>query len=313
MPVLADGRQQNHPGLRTRTLGRTTMTVTELSLGGVGFGGLYGPVPEPDGIGAVHRALDLGINYIDTSPLYKDSERRIGIALDGGKRDGIFLSTKTGTHPAHRQDYSAEGTRWTVENSLRLLNTNYIDLLMVHDPQDINAPLAPGAAFDVLHDYKERGVCGAVGMGQRNHDFHRRAIEAGTVDAILTFADYSLIRQTASSLIDDAYSAGVGVIVAQAVMAGLLAGPDPSTDARLRSHPDRAAAMRWHAWARDREVSLLAVALQFVLRNPKVACVVVGAKTAGEIQQNVEVVTMPIPEAIWTELDALIAQQRTMR
>ena len=295
--------------LPRRRLGSTHMHVSVLSLGGVGMGGLYGPADEDDAIATVWRALDLGINYVDTSPLYMESERRFGVALRDIPRDRYYLSTKMGTHPARRGDYSAEATRWSIENSLKLLGTRYVDLLMVHDPPDIGAPLAPGAAFDVLHEYKREGICSAVGMGQRNHEFHRRAIDAGKVDAILTFADYNLVRQTAAPLIDYAASAGVGVILAQAVLAGLLAGPDPSTDERLRKHPDYAASHRWWEWAREREVSLPAVALQFALRNPNVSCVLVGAKTPKEIEENLAAISMPLPEAIWPEVDALISKQ----
>ncbi len=74
--------------------------------------------------------FDLGINYIDTSPLYKESEERLGRVFQalGGKPDNLFLSTKMGTHPARRGDYSAEATRWSVENSLRLLQVDYVEL-----------------------------------------------------------------------------------------------------------------------------------------------------------------------------------------
>lgn len=293
--------------LPRRRLGRTHMHVSVLGLGGVGMGGLYGPADEGDSIATVWRALDLGMNYVDTSPLYLESERRFGVALRDVPRDRYYLSTKMGTHPSRRGDYSAETTRWSIENSLKLLGTRYVDLLMVHDPPDIEAPLAPGAAFDVLHEYKQEGVCGAVGMGQRNHDFHRRAIDAGRVDAILTFADYNLVRQTAAPLIDYAASAGVGVILAQAVLAGLLAGPDPAGDERLRKHPDYAAARGWWEWAREREVSLPAVALQFALRNPNVSCVLVGAKTPKEVEENLAAVSAPLPDGIWSEVEVMIA------
>ena len=295
--------------LPRRRLGRTYMHPSVISLGGVGLGGMYGPTTDDEAVSTIHHALDLGINYVDTSPLYLESERRFGKALEGIPRDRYYLSTKMGTHPARRQDYSAEGTRWSIENSLQLLGVSYVDLLMVHDPADIESPLAPGAAFDVLHEYKKQGVCGAVGMGQRNHDFHRRAIDAGKVDVILTFADYNLVRQTAASLIDHAASAGVGVILAQAVLAGLLAGPDPATDERLRSHPDFAAARRWWEWSRDRDVPLLAVALQYVLRNPHISCILVGAKTPQEIEANITAISTPLPEGIWNEVDAMIARQ----
>src|SRR5688500_8343514 len=123
--------------LSTRRLGHTEMTVSQLSLGGVGIGGLYGPVPEDTAAGAVRRSLELGINYVDTSPLYKESEARLGhtFASMGGRPSGLYLSTKTGTHPERRGDYSAAGTRWSVQNSLRLLGVDSVDLLLIHDPR----------------------------------------------------------------------------------------------------------------------------------------------------------------------------------
>src|SRR4051812_14833623 len=93
-----------------RRLGRSGLMVPALSFGGVGIGGLYGPVDESEAIETVRAAFDLGFRYFYTSPLYLESERRIGIALEGVPRGEIVLSTKTGTHPEHRGDYSWDGT-----------------------------------------------------------------------------------------------------------------------------------------------------------------------------------------------------------
>ena len=112
-------------------------------------GGFYGPLSEEAAGGAVRQAIDLGINYVDTSPLYRESEARLGriFGAMGGMPAGLYLSTKTGTHPQRRGDYSAEGTRWSVENSLRLLGVPAVDLLLLHDPRseaDLEQALGPG-------------------------------------------------------------------------------------------------------------------------------------------------------------------------
>ena len=100
----------------------------------------------------------MGIDYVDTSPLYGESERRIGLALADGWRDRVYLQTKTGTHPTRRGDYSAAATRWSVENSLKLLGTDYLDSVLIHDPEDIEVPLAKDHALEELLRLKEQEV-----------------------------------------------------------------------------------------------------------------------------------------------------------
>jgi aryl-alcohol dehydrogenase-like predicted oxidoreductase len=297
--------------LATRRLGRTDMVVTELALGGVGIGGLAGPVSEADAAGAVHRALELGINYIDTSPFYLESEARLGRVFRamGGKPESLYLSTKMGTHPARRGDYSAAGTRWSVENSLSVLGVDAVDCLLIHDPRsdaELEQALGPGGAVDELERMKQEGKLRWIGLGVREHHWHRRALQSGRVDVILTYADYTLVRQTAASLIDDATRAGVGVLLGQAFISGLLAGPDPATDDRLRGRPDYAAARQWWQWAAEQGVSLPALAIQYCLRNRNVACVLVGAKTAREVEEDVLAATLPISEETGRAVDERI-------
>src|SRR5437868_1062141 len=129
--------------LPRRTMGRLGWSVAALGLGGAWLGVGAGDSPEAQdsaAAAAVHRAIGLGMDYLDTSPLYGESERRVGLALSqahpagGAWRERVRLVTKSGTHPARRGDYSAEATRWSVENSLRVLRTDYLDAVLVHDP-----------------------------------------------------------------------------------------------------------------------------------------------------------------------------------
>src|SRR5581483_12289482 len=108
-------------------------------------------------------------------------ERRVGLALAalGGRPSGLFLSTKTGTHPARRGDYSAEGTRWSVENSLRLLGVDALDCVLIHDPRseaELEQALGPGGAVEELERLREQGIVRTIGLGVREHHYHRRAI-----------------------------------------------------------------------------------------------------------------------------------------
>jgi len=297
-----------------RRLGRTEIEVPALSLGGAGIGGGYGDVPEHESIATVHYALAHGVRFIDTSPLYGDSERRIGLALAGVPRTDYRLSTKTGTHPDRRGDYSRDGTLWSVENSLRLLKTDTIDLLLVHDPRDeadMETIFGPRGAVEALEHLKAQGVVGAIGLGQRDHAWHRRAILSGRIDAILTYNDYHPLRTTAltDGLLALAQQHDVGVLNGSPLAHGLLNGEEPEAlNARLvmnQPAQDVAKAQRLYLWCQANAVSMLAVALQFCLRQPLIATTLTGAKTVQELIANLAALQTPLPEEVWAEIDAL--------
>ncbi len=296
--------------LQRRKLGRTDMLVTEIALGGVGLGGNRTTNDDGAAAATVRRAVERGINYLDTSPLYGQSERRIGLAFQGmgGRPKHLYLSTKTGTHPLHRGDYSAAGTRWSVENSLRLLRVDSVDLLLVHDPETMDPVLAPNGALDELERMRAEGRFRWIGLGVREHDKLRTAIRTGRFDAILTYADYNLVRQTAKPLIEEAAAAGVGVVLAQVFIAGLLAGGDPAETAYAKS-PDAPLARQWWLWAREHGVSLRALALQYGLRNPLVGTVLVGADAPEQVDEIIASATEPIPQSIWEEVEGRISRQ----
>jgi aryl-alcohol dehydrogenase-like predicted oxidoreductase len=276
-------------------------------LGGAGLNGGYGRSNDDEtAIACVRRAVDRGVNYIDTSAGYGESERRIGLALAGGYRERVILATKTGTgtRPA---DYSGEGTRRSVEKSLHLLRTDYIDLLQIHDPEEMEPVLTPGGALDVLSDLKEKGVIGAIGIGVRSHDFLLRAIRHGAFDTILTYADFNLVRQTArESLLPEAARSDIGVVLGSPLLFGLLS--DRPWDSLLRERgssgesEEEGRIARIRRWAEREGVSLLRLALQFCLREPRIGVVLTGSATPEEADQNIDAALSPLPEETWTRL-----------
>lgn len=299
--------------LPMRRLGRAGFDVTALTLGGAGLGGLYGPVADEDGQAAIERAIDRGINYVDSSPFYGDAERRLGavFAKRGGPPAGLHFCTKVGTHPARFGDYSAETVRWSVEQSLGILGVDSVDLVQVHALESINMEvvLAPGGAVDTLERLRDEGRLGAIGLGVRGAEFHRRAIASGRFDVILIHDDLSLLRRSDAPLVEAAARAHVGVLAGRALLTGLLAGPDPLGDPRLAGHPDAHAAHAWWCWAREREVPLQALALQYVARFPGVSAVVVGARSPHEVEENIAAMLHPIPDSVWREVEERVAGQ----
>ena len=306
--------------LPRRRLGRTSLEVSALGLGGAGYGGAaYGAVTDEQAVETIRAAVAGSITYFDTAPLYGESERRLGLALQGLPREHLVLSTKTGSHPRRRGDYSAEGTYRSVENSLRLLGTDHIDLLLLHDPPDLTQPLAKSGAVEALEDLKRRGVIGAIGLGARSHALHQEAIVSGRFDVVLTYLDYTLIRATAAdAILPLAAAHRVRAINGSPLAMGLLSGVDPEAYARdvltwagADERRDVAAARDLWRWARRRAVDLQALALQFSLREPRIATTIVGAKTAVEVAQNLRAATTPVSEAVWEEFAEKAAGLRT--
>src|SRR3954447_9657004 len=121
--------------MRMRELGRTGLKVSAVSYGASPLGGVFGDVDEEAGIACVHRALDLGINLIDVSPYYgiTRAETVLGRALRGGRRDRVILCTKAGRISDTEFDFSAAHVTRSLEDSLRRLGTDYVDVLQAHD------------------------------------------------------------------------------------------------------------------------------------------------------------------------------------
>ena len=297
---------RTHP-LPLRRLGRTELEVTCLGMGGAGLG--RGDVTDDEAMEAVHRAGDLGINYLDTAPLYGESERRVGLALADGWREKIYLATKIGTHPEWRGDFSGAGTRRSVENSMRLLGTDYLDVCLVHDPDSMDPVVAKGGAFDELQRMREEGLIKFIGLGVRQHEFHKIAIETGVVDVILTYLDYTLLSQTANAwLLPLASENDIGIINGSPIAMGLLSGVEPDVSVQ-RMHLDTSDAERAHhlwQWAADNNLNLLNLAVQFCFRQPRIAMSLTGSKNAMEVEQNFAAATTPILDDVWEQLEVLL-------
>lgn len=306
--------------LPTTSLGRCGVDTTAL-----GVGGYIGALVEERAtdaqrqdaaVAAVHRAIELGVRYFDTSPAYGGAERYLGAALSGldrTTRDRLTVSTKVGTHPERPHAYGAGDVRWCFERSRALLGR--IDVVFVHDPgsdADMDAILAPGGAFEALEALKAHGQIRGLGLGNRTHRWLRRVIDDGRADVILPSYDFHPVRACLAPVLDAATAAGVAVVNGSPYDAGLLAGIDLEEAARRRPpHPDDLARARAvHAWCAQRGVDVGAVAVQFSLRDPRVAATLVGPRTAAEVETSVAHATAVLPAGLWTELDAFLAGLR---
>jgi aryl-alcohol dehydrogenase-like predicted oxidoreductase len=304
-----------HP-LGKSIISGTDIAVTAISMGGAGLGGIFGEVSEADGVAAVEKALELGINWIDTSPYYFESERRIGLALRVVSRKSYHLSTKIGTNPNRYLDYSAEAAKWSVQNSLKTLGIDYLDICLIHDPLPGHLEQALGShgALEELVKLKRQGIIRAIGIGVQSHELIHRAIDTGEMDIVLTVNDYTLLRQTVlEGVCEYAEPCGISVVNGAALAMGLLSGRDPVSIGTPRWSPAKNevnAALRVFEWCRLRNVPILGLALQFSLRQPRLASTLIGASTAKEVEECWKAVNSPISEEIWKELNGLLEEIR---
>ncbi len=301
--------------LPKRLIPLTGQQVTPIGLGAAWLGWAENDAIAVD---ATLRALERGINLIDTSPYYGDSERRLGLAFEqyykrGGKREDFFLQTKTGSRgravgaPAKAADYSGPATLASVQESMRLLKTDYLDSVLIHDPSDLVPVLAEGGALDVLTDLKSKGVIRAVGLGTRQHQFHRVCLETNALDIVLTFRDYNLLDQTAIlDVVAPAALKKVAVLNAAVLMYGLLGGRNPlEVQAERPSDATLKEAQRAHdLWdfCNARGISLLALNLQYCLRDNRVVSTLLGVGNSAELDADLDAIAMKIPDDVWPEL-----------
>jgi D-threo-aldose 1-dehydrogenase len=319
--------------MRHTTLGRGAVPVTALSFGSAGIGGLYTSVPAEQAAEAVDAAWDAGIRYFDTAPHYGIglAERRLGEALRTRDRAEYTLSTKVGrvlepvraaagepvgddlangfAVPAtHRRvwDFSADGVRRSIEDSLERLGLDRIDIAYLHDPDD-HGDEAFTQAYPALERLRAEGVLGAIGAGMNQTAMLTRFVRDTDVDAVLCAGRFTLLDGSAlADLLPEAAARGTSVVVGGVFNSGLLADPRPGATYDYTAAPadllDRA--LRMDAVTRRHGVPLRAAALHYPLRHPAVASVLVGTRSADEVRDAAGQFARTIPDDLWAELRA---------
>lgn len=305
------------------TIGRTGIRVARLGLGGVALSGAP-PATDPEQPTAaseattiIQRSLELGLNYLDTAPMYGvgESERRYGQALRGRPRQSYVLSTKVGrvlhpaepgsAHMAWSFDFSRQGILQSFTSSLERLGFDYVDLLYVHDP-DHHYEAARAHAFPTLLELRAQGRVQAIGAGMNQWQMELQFAREGHCDCFLLAGRYTLLDQTAlAEFLPYCAEHGISVMAGGPYNSGILAvGPRAGATFNYRAaEPEMVAkAERLYAVCTRHHVPLKAAALQFILAHPAIASVIPGARSVAEVEDNVRMVEWPIPIALWDEL-----------
>jgi aryl-alcohol dehydrogenase-like predicted oxidoreductase len=302
--------------MNKRVLGRTGLMVSELALGGLFVSSIGGPYEQARE--AVHRALELGVNYVDTAPGYRDSEQVLGMALEGVTHPHI-LSTKLGGRPQPFNAQDKDQLFRSVEESLRLLKRSQIDILMVHEPDRpgqydwwTDWDTFSGPVLDVLDQLKEDGVIRYTGLGGTTAHTLPHIIRTGRFDVVLTAFNYSLLwREAEIDVLPAAKEQGMGIVIGSPLQQGALAG---RYDEQVRhgapwlSSPRRAQYLALYAFLDELGMSLAELGLRFVISNPDISCALMGARSKEEVEQNVAAVERgPLSPEVLKRLDDIAA------
>ena len=302
--------------MKTRTLGKTGLEVSELALGGLFVSSVGGEYEQ--GKRAIHRALELGVNTVDTAPGYANSEEVIGKALQGVDVP-LVMSTKLGGRPKPFKPQDYDSLMQSVEESLRLLGRETIDILMIHEPDrpgqydwwpDLTT-YAAAPVMDVLHDLKRQGIVKVIGLGGTTAYEIVPILETGWFDVVLTAFNYSLLwREAEIAVLPTAKRLGMGVVIGSPLQQGALARKyaEVETGARWLSPQRQIQFQVLYAFADELGMTLPELSLRFVLSNPDVSCTLMGARSAQEVEQNVASVEKgPLPDDVLDRLDDIAA------
>lgn len=333
-------QQSSKPGstaLPRRKLGRTGLDVSILGFGTAPLGDLFAHLDDATAVAAIERAFALGVNLLDSSPLYGHglAEHRCGTALRRVARDEVIVCTKVGRwmDPFHDRgsgsnfvggaphravvDYSYDGTMRSVEQSLLRLGTDRIDLLLIHDvdvwthgADAIEARFreAMEGAYVALDRLRSERVVKGIGIGVNEADMCVRFANAGTFDTMLLAGRYSLLEQPAlAEFMPLALKQNIGIMLGGVFNSGILAtGAVAGAKYNYKDAPpevmQKVAAIE--RVCRSHGVALATAALHFALGHPAVGSLVLGAQTPQEVERNVAALATPVPSALWRDLKA---------
>jgi len=294
--------------VRYRPLGKTGLNVSVLAYGVSPIGGVFGEVAESEGIRALHRAIDLGINYFDVAPMYGETlaETRLGRAMQG-RRDKVFLATKCCRHSETAFDFSARRVRASIDESLARLRTDYVDVFQVHDIEFGDTTQVLEEAIPAALEVKRSGKARFVGITGLPVRYLRRIAEQVPVDTILSWAHYDLLDDEMDVYLTPfCRERGIGLINASPLHQRLLTeqGPPPwhrSPKEVLELVPKVA------AHCRARGVDIADVAMRFALDHPTVATTIVGMSKVSHVEANVRMLDRAIDPDLMREVLALLA------
>lgn len=293
--------------MQRRKLGKTALEISVLGFGTSPFGNVFGDTDPHDNQSAVDAAIDAGINFFDVSPYYglTLAEERLGQTLEG-KRQKVVLATKCGRYGVEEFDFSAKRIRHEVEESLRRLRTDHVDLLQAHDIEFASFDQIIYEAIPTMRELQTEGKARYIGITGYPVSLLKHAAEQVQVDSILSYCRYNLMNTDMDAeLMPFAKEREIGLINASPLMMGVL------TDRGAPAwHPGseglKDAGRRAAAAAARHGANISALALQFAIARPTVASTLVGMASADQVKENLRSIETKVDPVVLSDVQAAI-------
>ncbi len=293
--------------MKTRPLGQTGLELPWLSFGASSLGQEFRNVDLGEALRSVRVALDLGMNFIDTSPFYGRgmSECLLGVALRGVPRESYVLGSKLGRYDRAHFDFSARRVVESVDVSLQRMGVDYLDVMLCHDVEFVEMAQVVEETLPALRKIQEAGKVRFVGVSGYPMAMFRYVLERADLDVVLSYNHYTLQNTMLLDLVPDLKAKGVGIMNAAPFSARLLTNaPLPPWHKATPRVREVAKAAADHCAARGVDIAQLA--LQYSLANEEMSTCVVGSANPENVRKWAEWADLPIDQGLLAEVLAIL-------
>jgi aryl-alcohol dehydrogenase-like predicted oxidoreductase len=293
--------------MELRPLGNTGLKLSALSFGASSLGQEFRQVDLGDALRSVQVALDLGMNFIDTSPYYGRgmSECLLGVALRGVPRDKYLLGTKLGRYAPAHFDFSARRVVESVDISLERMKVEHLDILLCHDIEFVNMSQIVDETLPALRKIQEQGKVRFVGISGYPMNIFRYVLDRAPLDVVLSYNHYTLQNTMLADLVPYLQSKGVGIMNAAPFSARLLTN-SPLPPWHKATPEVRAICKQAADHCAQRGVDIAQLAVQYSVANQDLATCIVGSANPANVAKWVEWSQQPIDQALLAEVLAIL-------
>ena len=302
--------------MKTRRLGKTDLELPILSFGASSLGAEFRAIDINEAFGAVHTALDLGMNFIDTSPFYGRgmSEVMLGQALKGIERDSYLIGSKLGRYTDKHFDFSAARVEESIHTTLHRLGTDHLDLILLHDVEFVKLPQIWEETIPAVLKAKAEGKIRAIGFSCYPMACFNTVLDQveDDIDCVLSYNQYTLQNTTfADTLVPRLKDKGIGAINAGPFSARLLTNA-PLPDWLKEPEEVKAAARAAAKLCEDNGVDIAQLALQFSCAHENIASTVAGSANPKNVAKWAKWLAEPIDQFLLEQVHQIFAPVKNL-
>lgn len=293
--------------MQTRPLGKTGLNLSVLSYGASSLGQEFRKVDLNEAMRSVHVALDLGMNFIDTSPFYGrgTSECLLGFTLRDIPRDRYYLGTKLGRYDSRHFDFSAKRVVESVDVSLQRMGVEYLDIVLCHDIEFVDMQQIVDETLPALRKIQQQGKVRFVGISGYPMKIFKYVLSHTDLDVILSYNHYTLQNTMLADLVPLLKERGVGIMNAAPFSARLLTN-QPLPPWHKATPQVREVCRQAAEHCQRKGVDIAQLAVQYSIANEDLSTCIVGSANPANVQKWVEWANLPLDLQLVKEVQEIL-------